>query len=397
MDYMEFEQYMQNVVEHLNKTKKPGLYDFSDFVSILSKKVEYEKDYILDTPIEVEWEITSRCNFKCEYCYHFSIDENIHRKDLSSKQAYEIINQLVQCNVLVVRLEGGEPFLRPDIIDIIKEIKRNRIGLYILTNASLITQDNAESLAEILNPITDHVQVSFDSLQENIFNEITSTKLRNSVIDGLSNLNKTKVIPIIISMVVTEKNINEIVPIYEFISQFQSVIKFNVSPALSIGNYQGFRLSKELLLPQYKRLFSIYEEKGGPIIDPMLGHAFHLDFYKKYIIEHQNEFTKYDNRYPKAGRSMLTIASDGTIYGEHNMTYSEMCMGNILEGSLLDIWANRKWNIIRNGRDEQSECRKCDMNIYCSQRSIGIAYSKYRTIQAKDPNCLYVSNGQIAD
>ena len=170
MDYMEFEQYMQNVVEHLNKTKKPGLYDFSDFVSILSKKVEYEKDYILDTPIEVEWEITSRCNFKCEYCYHFSIDENIHRKDLSSKQAYEIINQLVQCNVLVVRLEGGEPFLRPDIIDIIKEIKRNRIGLYILTNASLITQDNAESLAEILNPITDHVQVSFDSLQEDIFN-----------------------------------------------------------------------------------------------------------------------------------------------------------------------------------------------------------------------------------
>ena len=57
----------------------------------------------------------------------------------------------------------------------------------------------------------------------------------------------------------------------------------------------------------------------------------------------------------------------------------------------FDIWNKEKWNIFRYGRNEQSECRKCDMRFFCSQRSIGIAYSKFKTIQAKDPNCMYKS------
>lgn len=391
MKYSDFEKYMENVVEHLNKTKKHGCYDYTDFIAIVSKKVEYEKNYILDSPIEVEWEITSKCNLHCEYCYHFSIEDNKHRNDITLQQALDIIEQLSQNNVLAIRLEGGEPFIRKDIIDIITRIKEKGIGLYILSNGTLISRKIAQKLARILNYNTDHIQISLDTLQINKFDLITGTKhLRNKIINGLKNLDDME-IPIIISMVVTEKNINEIVPIYEYIKGFKSVKKFNVSPALSVGSYDGFSLPKELLLPHYNKLFEIYNEEGGPVLDVMLGHAFHMDFYKRYILEHQNEFEKHDKQYPKAGRSMLTIASDGSIYGEHNMTFDEMCMGNILKENLFDIWNKEKWNIFRYGRNEQSECRKCDMRFFCSQRSIGIAYSKFKTIQAKDPNCMYKS------
>lgn len=384
LDYIQFHQ------AATNETKKTGRYDFTDYVARVCNSVEIDGAGILNSPAVVEWEITGKCNVHCSYCYFFGCSNNICIDEMNTQEALDFVKQMHECNVFAVRVEGGEPFLRDDIIDILYEMNKHRIGLFISTNGTLINQSTAKFLQKVLNPITDHIQVSLDGHCSEAQDPIVGKGSFNRAFKGLLLLSEAGV-RLMVGMVVVEHNRDAIVPTYKLIREIPGVEKFNVSPALSIGNLEGFPPNrKHELLPAFNEIHRIREREGGPLVDARLGHAFHLDVYRKRMLELANNHR--ETTQSKAGRAQVAVSSKGDVFADHHMMFPELCVGNVRKEHLLDIWNSGKWAKIRKGRSANAECRICNMRRLCSQRSIGLAYATYGTFERKDPNCIY--NGE---
>ncbi len=85
------------------------------------------------------WEITHQCNYNCSYCI-FSCNNKKIDGELTTEECYHIIDELVLHNFKHLKITGGEPFIRKDILEILKYASE-RLITDISTNASLITPE----------------------------------------------------------------------------------------------------------------------------------------------------------------------------------------------------------------------------------------------------------------
>ena len=65
--------------------------------------------------------VTDRCNLRCTYCMPAEGAVIVERKELLTfKEMYRITRVLTELGVRKVRLTGGEPFVRKNLIDFLK-------------------------------------------------------------------------------------------------------------------------------------------------------------------------------------------------------------------------------------------------------------------------------------
>ena len=117
--------------------------------------------------------ITDRCNLRCQYCMPAQGIEIVPRKELLTyKEMYRIIRVLTELGVSKVRLTGGEPFVRKDLIGFLEMLSYNDLldTINITTNGALISKhiQTLENLKKIKN-----LNLSMDSLQADKFHKIT--------------------------------------------------------------------------------------------------------------------------------------------------------------------------------------------------------------------------------
>lgn len=88
------------------------------------------------TPLMVSWEITRRCNSRCQYCSIWS--NAIHEQTTS--QVLSIIQELSRLGTQMIHFTGGEPLLREDIGTILDYCKSKNILTSMSSNGSLVPQ-----------------------------------------------------------------------------------------------------------------------------------------------------------------------------------------------------------------------------------------------------------------
>lgn len=100
----------------------------------------------------IYWSPTGYCNLKCSHCWinppYSSVRIN-DPQELNMSEIRQFIKDSHNARVNVIKLTGGEPFLRPDIHEIIRLIHNYSIGLQIETNAVLIGKETAKLLSGI--------------------------------------------------------------------------------------------------------------------------------------------------------------------------------------------------------------------------------------------------------
>lgn len=101
-------------------------------------------------PLSASIEVTSRCNLQCAHCYINlpANDLNAQRRELSAAEWCDLIDQMAARGCLWLLLTGGEPFIRPDFLDIYLHAKRQGILVSVFTNGTTITPSIADVLAE---------------------------------------------------------------------------------------------------------------------------------------------------------------------------------------------------------------------------------------------------------
>jgi len=94
-------------------------------------------------PYKVLWELTYRCNERCLHCYIVNRDG---RGELTTAEAYRIIDELAEAGCLFLTFTGGEALLREDFFDIAGYARQRGFAIRLLTNGTLITPELADQL-----------------------------------------------------------------------------------------------------------------------------------------------------------------------------------------------------------------------------------------------------------
>ena len=120
-------------------------------------KLVTEKGFIkLRSPVTINLELTSKCNWACEFC---SVPENL-KSSLSpsspcSFQSFEnfksILDEFHKAEVFQVTLFGGEPFLNPNAMKIAKYANELGFQVGFVSNGSLVSKEMAEELAKYVD------------------------------------------------------------------------------------------------------------------------------------------------------------------------------------------------------------------------------------------------------
>lgn len=101
---------------------------------------QYVHNRLTGRPTSLTIEVTKRCNATCDFCPYWEADEVEEVKDFTPAIRF--------FQPLHVAVTGGEPLLRKDLLDIVRQIKNvpgfRYIGLY--TNGLLLTEKRVEEL-----------------------------------------------------------------------------------------------------------------------------------------------------------------------------------------------------------------------------------------------------------
>jgi sulfatase maturation enzyme AslB (radical SAM superfamily) len=115
------------------------------------------RPFVPGAPFQVVWDVTHACNLRCKHCYASA--GKADRDELSTEAALELIDRLAAWGVPIVAFSGGEPLMRPDILELISKAHERGIYVALATNGTLITEQKA---ADIKEAGAEYLQISLD-------------------------------------------------------------------------------------------------------------------------------------------------------------------------------------------------------------------------------------------
>lgn len=115
--------------------------------------------------VEIWYELETRCNLHCKFCFNFWKDGiSSAPRRLSTEDALESLKQLfnaVECER--ISISGGEPLLREDLYTILSFIKSNGIPMVLTTNSTLLTR---QSILKLMDSGIVTFQIPFHSTDQ---------------------------------------------------------------------------------------------------------------------------------------------------------------------------------------------------------------------------------------
>jgi cyclic pyranopterin phosphate synthase len=172
--------------------------------------------------------VTDRCNYRCVYCR--SGNNGPQFAELSLQDYLRISRIFVSLGITKIRLTGGEPLLRRDLLDLIRELRTlttvdgEPLDIAITTNGHLLS-DMAQPLKDAG---LDRITVSMDAVDPDLFARIT--RVPNSyekVIAGIRAAKAVGLAPVKVNCVLLRGfNEEQIVPFGKFAREEDVVVRF---------------------------------------------------------------------------------------------------------------------------------------------------------------------------
>jgi MoaA/NifB/PqqE/SkfB family radical SAM enzyme len=104
--------------------------------------------FFFEDGLGATFEITRKCNLKCQYCY---IDSKKSGVDLTTDEWKRIIDRTAALDIKYLLFSGGEPTLRTDFIELLRYADGLSMITALRSNGTVLTQDMVGELASIKN------------------------------------------------------------------------------------------------------------------------------------------------------------------------------------------------------------------------------------------------------
>ena len=121
--------------------------------------------------------VTDRCNLRCIYCMPGAGVRKVSHDDiLTFDEIYRLTRLMTETvGIKKVRITGGEPLVRKDLPSLVKQISELELSELVLTTNGVLLPKYAEELA---NAGIQRVNISLDSIRDDVIEKITRRKIR---------------------------------------------------------------------------------------------------------------------------------------------------------------------------------------------------------------------------
>lgn len=141
---------------------------------------------VLSAPLKIFLSITNECNLQCLHCFNYIDKKSERLKYIDISTLKKIINICKTYGIFELKLSGGEPFLHPNFIKILKLLEKEEIMYTIYTNGSYLSEKNCSILKKL--KYLKKIKVSIEGSKE-INDYIRGKDSFNNVIKNCKNIN----------------------------------------------------------------------------------------------------------------------------------------------------------------------------------------------------------------
>jgi cyclic pyranopterin phosphate synthase len=208
--------------------------------------------------------LTDRCNFRCVYCMPAVGMQFLPRPELlTNDELLLVVRAAAAAGFQKIRLTGGEPTLRPDLVELVRSIK-DTPGI---EHVAMTT--NGLRLGKLAQPLKDagldRVNVSIDTLDPQKFRQMTRGGKLDMVWDGIAEADRVGLHPIKLNAVIVRGlNDDEVPQLAALTLQHRWEMRFiEVMPLTGVANVaeDGVVKSEELIV-QIEAIHGALESLG---------------------------------------------------------------------------------------------------------------------------------------
>ncbi|WP_201192055.1 GTP 3',8-cyclase MoaA [Pseudomonas fluorescens] len=212
--------------------------------------------------------VTDRCDFRCVYCMAKTMTFLPRQQVLTLEELQRLATLFVGMGVRKIRLTGGEPLIRPGIVDLCRNIAALP-GL-----RELVMTSNGSQLERLARPLVEagvkRMNISLDSLDPHKFLAITRIGDLDQVLNGIEAARDAGFERIKLNCVVMKgRNFDEVPALVQYaIDQRIDISFIEEMPLGDVGRSRGesFCSSEEVRaeIARHHRLLDSTENSGGP-------------------------------------------------------------------------------------------------------------------------------------
>ncbi len=321
----------------------------------------------LSAPVNVTWEVSLRCNLKCRHCLS-NAGEPL-RNELSTQEALNVLSELAKLQVFQINFGGGEPFLRPDIFQILRAAERLGIVSCVSSNGTFFDKETCRELAEIEGL---YLQVSLDGADEATNDRIRGRGTYRQIRKAVENL----------AMQGIKFSINTVLTRWSFpqIDTLNAMAR-DMGTNLRISRFRPSGRGKDC------------QEEMAPDADQLEGFSHWLNQHCQ-VLTGDSFFSLTSEKRRRmgldiCGAAKLTccLSPDGSVYPCAFLQEPEFLAGNVRDLKFREIWLRSNIFATFRGMNVKS-CETCFRFETCRGGCPAVAYHGHGELGLADPECL---------
>ena len=298
----------------------------------LPQRYETDDDFAHSKPVVVVWELTLACNLKCGHCG--SRAGKKRPNELTTAECVEVIRQCARLGTREITLIGGEAYMRPDWLEIIRAITDHGMHCNLQSGGYALTDEKVRLAKEAG---LRSAGISIDGLRD-LHDRIRGVKgSYDRCLEALANLRRHG-IPYSVNSQITADSMPQLRPLLHVLAE-HGVRNWQLQLTVAMGNaadHPELILQPHKLLELMPFLAELYDEALdlGILIQP----GNNIGYFGPY--EHKWRVAEETRHWQgcAAGHTGLGIEADGTIKGCPSLATKPYAGGNVREMTIEEIW-----------------------------------------------------------
>ena len=229
-----------------------------------------------DRPIKyLRLSVTDRCNLRCFYCMP---EEGIRflpkEQLLSYEELTRIANLFIELGVDKIRITGGEPFVRKDLVDLLQNLSDNEgLSKLSITTNGILTKPFLPFLKKMG---IDNINLSLDTINEANFKKITRRDDFDKVIGTFHQMIDDGFKVKINAVVMDGINSHEIIELSRLAMDYPVAVRFIEEMPFngSSGTHKGIKWDHGRILETLKAEYSDLHELPTPANSTSTNYSF---------------------------------------------------------------------------------------------------------------------------
>lgn len=334
-------------------------------------------------PLVAIWEVTRACDLACVHC-RASANSCADPLELSTAEAFNLIEQMRDLHPGVLVLTGGDPLKRADLLPIIRRAVER--GLSVAITPSVTPLLTAEAIEDLAAAGVSRIALSLDGADASTHDSFRGMPgAFAATLDAIDNVRRVN-LPLQINTSLSQQTVGLVEATGNLVARIAPSL-WSVFFVVPLGRAtQRQQLTPDVAEDVFNYLYD-WSELHGLAVKTTAAQA-----YRRVAIERETQRARggaVRRPHPPAvndGKGFIFVSHTGDVYPSG---FLPLKVGNVRTASLASIYReNHFLKALRDPQRLEGKCGRCAFKVVCGG-SRARAYANTHNPFAEDPGCAY--------